>query len=119
MEQSWPSCNRNVISWSGICYGAKKCRLAPIYSRRYNDCVRKILNFEISNFILVYFVGNYKFALFADSNIWSSTLAGDLAQSALLKRKGQTYVGPDGYFNNTLCPTEFMLRISNQGIRYH
>ena len=52
----------------------------------------------------------------AESNVWSSTLAGDLAQTALLKRKGQTYVGPDGYFNNTLCPTEFMLRISNQGI---
>ena len=56
------------------------------------------------------------FNVVADSNIWSSTLAGDLAQTALLKRKGQTYVGPDGYFNNTLCPTEFMLRISNQGI---
>ena len=53
-----------------------------------------------------------------DSNVWSSTLAGDLAQSSLLKRKGQTFVGPDGYFNNTLCPTEFVLRISNQGRIY-
>ena len=54
----------------------------------------------------------------SDSNVWASTLAADLAQTALLKRKGQTYVGPDGYFNNTLCPTEFMLRISNQGMPY-
>ena len=69
--------------------------------------------------LLSIIINKYKFIKFADSNIWSSTLAGDLAQSALLKRKGQTYVGPDGYFNNTLCPTEFMLRISNQGIRYH
>ena len=83
----------------------------------------EFLNQSISHFyfilLLFFIINKYKFIKFADSNIWSSTLAGDLAQSALLKRKGQTYVGPDGYFNNTLCPTEFMLRISNQGMRYH
>lgn len=46
---------------------------------------------------------------------WGVTLAGDVAQTALLKRKGQTYVGPDGYFNTTLCPTEFMLRHMQAG----
>ena len=81
---------------------------------------QSISHFYLQDILLLFFIINkYKFIKFADSNIWSSTLAGDLAQSALLKRKGQTYVGPDGYFNNTLCPTEFMLRISNQGIRYH
>ena len=30
------------------------------------------------------------------SNGWAATLAGDLAQTALLKRKGEPYVGPDG-----------------------
>ena len=60
-------------------------------------------------------INNSIFIIISDSNVWASTLAGDLAQTSLLKRKGQTYVGPDGYFNNTLCPTEFMLRISNQG----
>ena len=60
-------------------------------------------------------IENSIFTTTSDSNVWASTLAGDLAQTSLLKRKGQTYVGPDGYFNITLCPTEFMLRISNQG----
>jgi len=36
-------------------------------------------------------------------NEWGATLAGDLAQTALLKRRGQTYVGPDGWFNTSLC----------------
>ena len=26
-----------------------------------------------------------------------------------MKKRGQKYVGPDGYFNNSLCPSEFLL----------
>ena len=37
-------------------------------------------------------------------NEWGATLAGDLAQTALLKRRTQTYIGPDGIFNTSLCP---------------
>jgi len=37
-------------------------------------------------------------------NEWGATLAGDLAQTALLKRRSQTYIGPDGWFNTSLCP---------------
>ena len=44
------------------------------------------------------------------SNGWAASLAGDLAQTALLKRKDEPYVGPDGFFNSTLCPAEFYLR---------
>jgi hypothetical protein len=36
-------------------------------------------------------------------NEWGATLAGDLAQTALLKRRSQTYIGPDGWFNTSLC----------------
>ena len=42
---------------------------------------------------------------------WLTTLAGDLGQTALLKRKGESWVGPDGYFNSTICPTEFYMRM--------
>ena len=36
-------------------------------------------------------------------------LAADIAQTAILKKRGQKYIGPDGYFNNSLCPSEFQL----------
>lgn len=42
-------------------------------------------------------------------NGWAASLAGDLAQTALMKRKDEPYVGPDGYFNSTICPKEFYL----------
>ena len=41
--------------------------------------------------------------------IYGTTLAADIAQTALLKKRGQKYSGPDGYFNNSLCPSEFQL----------
>ena len=46
-------------------------------------------------------------------NIYGVTLAADLAQTALMKKRGQKYVGPDGYFNNSLCPSEFLLTSEN------
>ena len=46
---------------------------------------------------------------------WAATLAGDLAQTTLLRRKGETYMGPDGWYNSTFCPTRFMLRTQHQG----
>ena len=46
-------------------------------------------------------------------NIYGVTLAADLAQTALMKKRGQKYVGPDGYFNNSLCPSEFLLTSKN------
>ena len=42
-------------------------------------------------------------------NYYGVTLAADVAQTALRKKRGQKYVGPDGYFNNSLCPSEFLL----------
>ncbi len=48
-------------------------------------------------------------------NGWGASLAGDVAQTALLKRKDEPYVGPDGYFNSTLCPSEFYLRMRQDG----
>lgn len=42
-------------------------------------------------------------------NVFGVTLPADIAQTALLKKRGQKYVGPDGYFNNSLCPSEFLL----------
>jgi len=48
---------------------------------------------------------NKIFSIFRNvKNEWAATLAGDLAQTALLKRKGEKYVGPTSYFNTTLCP---------------
>ena len=41
--------------------------------------------------------------------IYATTLSADIAQTALLKKRGQRYIGPDGYFNNSLCPSEFQL----------
>ena len=41
--------------------------------------------------------------------IYGTTLAADIAQTTLLKKRGQKYSGPDGYFNNSLCPSEFQL----------
>ena len=41
--------------------------------------------------------------------IYGTTLSADIAQTALLKKRGQRYIGPDGYFNNSLCPREFQL----------
>lgn len=41
-------------------------------------------------------------------NEWAATLAGDLAQTALLRRKGEKYVGPSSYFNSSLCPRGIM-----------
>ena len=43
-------------------------------------------------------------------NGWAASLAGDLAQTALMKRKNEPYVGPDGFFNSTICPMEFYLQ---------
>jgi hypothetical protein len=43
-------------------------------------------------------------------NGWAASLAGDLGQTAVLKIKDKPYVGPDGYFNSTICPAEFYLR---------
>ena len=42
-------------------------------------------------------------------NFYGVTLPADIAQTALLKKIGQKYTGPDGYFNNTLCPSEYLL----------
>ena len=42
-------------------------------------------------------------------NVYGVTLAADLAQTALLKKRGQSYTGPDGYFNTSLCPADFLL----------
>jgi hypothetical protein len=47
-------------------------------------------------------------------NGWAASLAGNIAQTALLKRKDEPYVGPDGYFNSTLCPSEFYLRMAGK-----
>eukprot|EP00095_Tigriopus_kingsejongensis_P009018 maker-scaffold674_size113878-snap-gene-0.17 protein:Tk09018 transcript:maker-scaffold674_size113878-snap-gene-0.17-mRNA-1 annotation:"PREDICTED: uncharacterized protein LOC658236" len=44
-------------------------------------------------------------------NAWVATLAGDLGQTALMKRKDEPYVGPDGFFNSTICPKEFYMRV--------
>ena len=43
-------------------------------------------------------------------NGWAASLAGDLAQTALMKRKDESYTGPDGHFNSTICPSEFYMR---------
>lgn len=42
-------------------------------------------------------------------NVYGVTLAADLAQTALMKKRGQSYTGPDGYFNDSLCPSDFLL----------
>ena len=42
-------------------------------------------------------------------NAYGASLAGDLGQTALLKQRDEPYVGPDGYFNSTICPAEFYL----------
>ena len=42
-------------------------------------------------------------------NVYGVTLAADLAQTAMMKKRGQSYTGPDGYFNNSLCPSDFLL----------
>jgi hypothetical protein len=52
-------------------------------------------------------------------SVFGVTLAADLAQTALLKRRGQSYIGPDGYFNNSLCPSEFLLTSSNHGGQHY
>ena len=44
-------------------------------------------------------------------NGWAASLAGDLGQTALMKRKDEPYLGPDGFFNSTICPAEFYLRL--------
>ena len=41
--------------------------------------------------------------------IYATTMAAELAQTALMKKRGQKYTGPDGYFNNSVCPSEFLL----------
>jgi len=47
-------------------------------------------------------------------NGWAASLAGDLAQTAIMKRKEEPFVGPDGFFNSTICPNEFYLRAVRQ-----
>ena len=51
------------------------------------------------------------------SSVYGVTLAADLAQTALMKKRGTPYVGPDGYFNSSLCPSEFLLTSSTE-IKY-
>ncbi len=31
-----------------------------------------------------------------------------------MKRKDEPYLGPDGFFNSTICPSEFYLRAKQQ-----
>ncbi len=47
-------------------------------------------------------------------NGWGSTLSGDLGQTAVMKRKDEPFLGPDGFFNSTICPAEFYLRAVSQ-----
>lgn len=51
-------------------------------------------------------------------NVWAATLAGDLGQTSLLKKKNEPYVGPDGYFNSSVCPKEFYMRMSGTDNKY-
>jgi hypothetical protein len=44
-------------------------------------------------------------------NGYGATLAGDLGQTAIMKRRDEPYIGPDGYFNSTICPNEFYMRL--------
>ncbi|TRY77882.1 hypothetical protein TCAL_09782 [Tigriopus californicus] len=51
-------------------------------------------------------------------NAWAATLASDLGQTSLLKRRDGQFVGPDGYFNSTLCPREFYMRLVGTDAMY-